>query len=134
MKIKSYYAVSVEAAIASARKELGSEAMLMNSRKTMPEARHLGEYEVVFACTDQPEPGASAAERETLASELAAIRSQVEEISSSIRRASTIAASNFTAGPNLATVFSLLIAGEVDASLAQRIVSGLRSRLVPDGQ
>jgi flagellar biosynthesis GTPase FlhF len=51
MKIKSYFAASVEAAISQAKQELGEKAMLMNSRKAMPESRHLGEYEVVFACT-----------------------------------------------------------------------------------
>jgi flagellar biosynthesis protein FlhF len=51
MKIKSYFAGSVEAAIKQAKQELGEDAMLMNSRKSMPEARHLGEYEVVFAST-----------------------------------------------------------------------------------
>ena len=55
MKIKSYFAASVEAAISQAKQELGEDAMLMNSRKSMPEARHLGEYEVVFACTAIPE-------------------------------------------------------------------------------
>ncbi len=49
MKIKSYYARTVEDAMAAARQEMGSEAMLVNSRKTPVEARHLGEYEVVFA-------------------------------------------------------------------------------------
>ena len=56
MKIKSYFAGSVEAAINQAKQELGEDAMLMNSRKSMPEARHLGEYEVVFACTADAGP------------------------------------------------------------------------------
>jgi flagellar biosynthesis protein FlhF len=56
MKIKSYFAGTVEAAIKQAKQELGEDAMLMNSRKSMPEARHLGEYEVVFASTTSPEP------------------------------------------------------------------------------
>ena len=49
MKIKSYYSRTVEDAIASARQEMGPDAMLVNSRKAPPEVRHLGEYEVVFA-------------------------------------------------------------------------------------
>ena len=48
MKIKSYYSRTVEDAIAAARQEMGPDAMLVNSRKAPPEARHLGEYEVVF--------------------------------------------------------------------------------------
>ena len=42
MKIKSYFAHTVEDAMAQAREELGPEAMLVNSRKASPEARHLG--------------------------------------------------------------------------------------------
>src|ERR1051325_9687824 len=53
MKLKSYYSPTVEDAIALARQELGSDAMLVNSRRALPETRHLGEYEVVFV-TDAP--------------------------------------------------------------------------------
>lgn len=34
MRIKSYFAATVEEAMDKARRELGSEAMLMNSKKT----------------------------------------------------------------------------------------------------
>src|SRR5690349_16387321 len=57
MKIKSYYSRTVEGAMAAARQELGPDAMLVNTRKASPEARHLGDYEVVFATLD-PEPAA----------------------------------------------------------------------------
>ena len=49
MKLKSFFAGSVEAALGLAREELGSEAVLVNSRQAPPEARHMGEYEVVAA-------------------------------------------------------------------------------------
>lgn len=49
MKIKSYFAPTVEDAMAMARQELGPKAMLANSRGAPPEARGRGEYEVVFA-------------------------------------------------------------------------------------
>ena len=48
MKIKSYFASSVEQAIQEARQELGTDAMLITSRRSSPETRHLGAYEVVF--------------------------------------------------------------------------------------
>lgn len=48
MRIKSYFADSVEQAIQEARQELGAEAMLITSRRSAPEARSLGAYEVVF--------------------------------------------------------------------------------------
>jgi flagellar biosynthesis protein FlhF len=49
MKLKSYFAETVEQAISRASRELGPEAMLVYSREAHPEARYLGSYEVVFA-------------------------------------------------------------------------------------
>lgn len=49
MRLKSYFAATVEEAISLASRELGDEAMLIYSRETLPEARYLGQYEVVFA-------------------------------------------------------------------------------------
>ena len=48
MRIRSYYANSVEDGMAMARADLGPDAMLVNSRRTSPETRHLGDYEVVI--------------------------------------------------------------------------------------
>ncbi|MCU1259479.1 MAG: GTP-binding signal recognition particle G-domain [Bryobacterales bacterium] len=53
MHIKTYFSSTVEAAMALARRELGPDAMLMNSRQTPPEVNHLGQYEVVFAARPQ---------------------------------------------------------------------------------
>ena len=55
MRLKSYFAATVEAAMQMAARELGDEAMLVYSRESSPEARYLGRYEVVFAL-----PGESA--------------------------------------------------------------------------
>jgi flagellar biosynthesis protein FlhF len=54
MRVKSYFAATVEAAIAQASKELGDEAMLVYSRPASPEAKYLGRYEVVFALPEEP--------------------------------------------------------------------------------
>ena len=48
MRIKSFYGSTVEDAMAVASAELGEEAMLVNSRRTSVETRHLGEYEVII--------------------------------------------------------------------------------------
>jgi len=58
LRIKTYFATSVEAALSLARKELGPEAMLLNTRQSPAEARHLGQYEAVFASV--PEDAAPA--------------------------------------------------------------------------
>lgn len=49
MRIKSYFASTVEAALDQARRELGPEAILIESRRSAPESRRLGAYEVVCA-------------------------------------------------------------------------------------
>lgn len=56
MRLKSYFAPTVESAMEQARRELGSEAMLVHSRRTGPEASNLGDYEVVFAVPAGPAP------------------------------------------------------------------------------
>jgi flagellar biosynthesis protein FlhF len=48
MKLKSYFSGTVEAAMELARRELGEEALLVNTRPATPETRYLGAYEVVF--------------------------------------------------------------------------------------
>ena len=90
MRIKSYFAESVEEAMDKARIELGSEAMLMNSKDTEPELRHLGRYEVVFGLafadagpngtqTSSP-PSASNGRPDVLAQEIADLRRQIETV------------------------------------------------------
>ncbi len=49
MRMKSFFAPTVQDAVEQARQELGPDALLVNSRKAPPEAQGLGEYEVVFA-------------------------------------------------------------------------------------
>jgi hypothetical protein len=55
MRIKSYFAPSVQSAIALARREFGDDVTLVTSHVAAPESRQLGEYEVVFAI-EEPEP------------------------------------------------------------------------------
>jgi hypothetical protein len=55
MRIKSYFAASVQAAIAMARREFGDGVTLVTSHIAAPDARQFGEYEVVFAIEDQQE-------------------------------------------------------------------------------
>jgi flagellar biosynthesis protein FlhF len=61
MRIKSYFADSVQEAIEKARVELGPDAMLMNTKKTDFELRALGSFEVVFGL-----PGQAAASKPRL--------------------------------------------------------------------
>ncbi|MBI3679853.1 MAG: hypothetical protein HY235_05595 [Acidobacteria bacterium] len=56
MRLKSYYAPSVEAAMEQARAEIGGEALLLESRPSPPDASKLGAYEVVFALPENKPP------------------------------------------------------------------------------
>jgi flagellar biosynthesis protein FlhF len=49
MQTKTYFASSVPAALEVARRELGDEAMLVNSKPSSPEGRPYGRLEVTFA-------------------------------------------------------------------------------------
>ncbi len=55
MKLKSFFAGTVEEALTDARREFGPEAVLVQSRRTSPETRELGEYEVVCALLPEDE-------------------------------------------------------------------------------
>ena len=44
---KSFFAETVEGAIAEATREMGAETLLIDSRRTEPAERHLGAYEVI---------------------------------------------------------------------------------------
>ena len=48
IRLKSYFTNSIPDAIDLARKELGPDALLLNTRQSPPEARHLGPIEVIF--------------------------------------------------------------------------------------
>src|SRR5258708_25376597 len=56
MKLKSYFAATVEAAMNMARLEMGSDAMLVSSRRTDEQLCPLGDYEIVFASTSSNDP------------------------------------------------------------------------------
>ena len=101
MRLKTYFASSVEAAMQLALEQLGPEAMIVNSRKTSNENRHLGEYEVVFATepetrpAEEPTPAkatahASDAETESvkrLHNEVSRLASEIESLGRAMRRA-----------------------------------------------
>jgi flagellar biosynthesis protein FlhF len=137
MKLKSFYADSVEEALGDARREFGPEAVLVQSRRTTVEAKQFGEYEVVCALLPEDETAAvTAAPREqveraeeygahpdvrALAGELAELRRCMERIQSSIALASTASATSGAPAP-VREMLAALLAAEVEPELAQRIV------------
>ena len=140
MKIKSYFSHTVEDAMAMASQELGADAMLLNSRKALPEARHLGEYEVVFATGSiaavdglvetaaaplPPAPPTS----DRLSREVADLKKELEGMRRALTR-SVFAASGWTgASPNLSDAFGVLAAADIGPELAREIVQSAEARL-----
>lgn len=95
MKIKSYFSSSVEKAIQEARREMGADAVLLTTRRSSPEARHLGAYEVVFGTS--PSGSVPTASGVDLNVELQHLQAQLEEVKSALQfghtRADTTGAS-----------------------------------------
>src|SRR5580700_3066600 len=135
MKIKSYYSRSVEGALAAAREELGSDAMLLESRKASPEARHLGEYEVVVALTsDTPtsdsrhDDPATVAARDRLSQDVAELKKELEGMRRAITRTAFAPPQWLSGAPDLSDAYAVLTANEIDPDLAREIVQSAESR------
>jgi flagellar biosynthesis protein FlhF len=132
VRLKSYFARDVKAALDMARVELGPEAMLLESRKAPPEARHLGECEVVMALpSEKPEsPENLQAQQEyiRLSADVAEMRKQMERMAAALSRSSAIASARELPRPELAEVFSSLVEAEVDPVLAHDILQRLRDK------
>jgi flagellar biosynthesis protein FlhF len=144
MKLKSFFAGTVEAALGLAREELGEEAVLVESRKAPPEAQHLGQYEVVVAALDPREAEKVSAagprsaegpkeppEAKGLERELAQLRREMERLRSAVwqsgvgtRGAAALAGGGEALG-------TLLEAG-LDPPLAHEIAACVEARRLGD--
>jgi flagellar biosynthesis protein FlhF len=143
MKIKSYYARTVEDAMAAARQELGPEAMLVNTRKAPPEARGLGEYEVVFASDLGPDEaagpaagissglngGAGHAPRgDRLSDEVAELKKELEGMRRAMTRTALAPSEWLAQSQELSDAYAALAANEVAPDLARDIVQAASAR------
>jgi flagellar biosynthesis protein FlhF len=137
MRIKSYFAAAVEDAMAQARQELGPEAMLVNSRKALPEARHLGEYEVVFAAENAPGQAEGAAAQvqlqggnaDRLAIDVASLKNELEGMRRALVRSAFAPARWSGVSPTASEAYAALAAQEVLPSLAREIVEAAEARV-----
>jgi flagellar biosynthesis protein FlhF len=136
MRLKSYFAESVEAALERARKELGPEAMLVYSREALPEARYLGRFEVVLAQpeADGAERPAAAARREgddpavaKLSREVAWLREQMERMAASVARARAASAAGAQPAA-LAEALGRLAEAGLAAEILEELAGRLRAR------
>jgi flagellar biosynthesis protein FlhF len=142
MRIKSYFASSVDEAMEKARRELGPEAMLLNSKKTEIELRALGAYEVVFGVAAEETrapaspplrvPSAQAGTSslaETrgpdsdLARELAELRKQIETVKRSVDRRPVASPKGATLGADGAEFLERLASAGFSASMAGELAA-----------
>src|ERR1035441_5570374 len=137
MKLKSYFANTVEDAMAMARQELGSDAMLVNSRKASLETRHLGAYEVVFV-SEMPagqteEPAAAAgpkrASGDRLAQQMAELKKELEGMRRTITRSALAPAAWRDSSPDWPDAYGALTSSEVSPELAREMVQAAESRI-----
>jgi len=119
MKIKSYFAESVEQAIQEARQELGNDAMLITSRRSSPETRSLGAYEVVFGLNAPAARQRPAPRPADLSSELQNLRAQLQEIKSALQGSRATESLSSEAEE----LFEEMLSGDLARNIAQEIVS-----------
>jgi flagellar biosynthesis protein FlhF len=131
MRIKSFFASSVEQAIQEARQEMGPDAMLITSRRSAPESRSLGAYEVVFGlqsnATRSAAPASSrpraaqhlAAQPSDLSIELQNLRAQLEEIKSTLQGPR----SPEQATPDAEELFAQLVSLDLSRNVARDVVA-----------
>jgi flagellar biosynthesis protein FlhF len=140
MRLKSYFSATVEEAMALARQELGPEAMLVNSRTAPPEARHLGDYEVVFAAdapfppSEAPTPAGFPAGRRLggqLSLEIAELKKDLEGMRMALRHSAFQASRRTGSSQRFADSYAALVAAEVNPELAREIVDAAEARLAP---
>jgi flagellar biosynthesis protein FlhF len=143
LRLKSYFARDVKTALMMARQELGPEAMLVHSRKAPPEARHLGDCEVVVGVGPEPGPqsappaAAGAREPATLSPETARLSAEVAEMRRQLERmASALSRAAWLAGPSqlpagFSELLSELLAAEVNPDLAHEVLDALRRQNIP---
>jgi flagellar biosynthesis protein FlhF len=146
MRLKSFFANTIEEAIRQARVELGPDAMLVNSKQTGPEGRHLGAYEVV-ACADslggaspaktRREPEGShpskanrgSASIDHLAHEISGLKQQMDHLALALARSGS--AGTFAFDAELARAFTTLADAELDTEVTYDILSRVRAADLP---
>src|SRR5436190_2837606 len=158
MKIKSYFAKSMDEAISKARVELGSDALLLNTRR-LPDSGSGAGYEVVmgvYGATSASETTAPA--RATLrvtpaparvagapsapvkapatsgpaTTEIEKLRAQMDDLQNLLVRSARNQWTSQRSVPEVAEIFERLDGAEVDPILSRDIAAGLEAAMATD--
>jgi flagellar biosynthesis protein FlhF len=160
MRIKSYFAKSMDEALGRARAELGSDALLLNTRRLNDDGK-AASYEVVMGLADDsaapaavavavppplpvaeappapavpavPPPLPQTAPAETASAELEELREKIEELQSLLARQAGTDLGSGRARPELAVLHARLIAADIDAALSRDIVYRMEAAMSTD--
>ena len=139
MRLKSYFAGTVQAAMLLAREELGPEAMLVQSKRTTADTRHMGQYEVVFALQDpEPEPGRPSFQQifvsasdasvrgpaiEQLSAELELLKRRIENMSGTLSAAEQPTPAQLQSDKRRQSLIRSLIEQDLQPDLAEALVT-----------
>src|SRR5579864_8877424 len=131
MKLKSFFADTVEQALTLARAEMGPDAMLVHSKRSGQEARHLGAYEVVCAAATEaaaaPESSlsfrstATMPQTDRLVEDVSELKQQMERLARSLARCGS-GMTGIRQDPELAQAFATLAEADLDGDLAYEII------------
>lgn len=139
MRIKSYFAKSVDQAMAQARVELGEEAMLLNTRRAPADHPSGMNYEVIFGVAGEaPVPvSVPVAKMESLAPappaySLEQLHQQIDEIRTLLVRSSQAQLTMQRAVPELADVYAQLMAADIEPALGKDIMDRLEATMATD--
>jgi flagellar biosynthesis protein FlhF len=150
MKIKSYFAKSMDEAISKARVELGSDALLLNTRR-LPDSGSGAGYEVVMGVAgDTPSREVAAPGRATLrvppappraaaatpaapaTGEIEKLRAQMDDLQNLLVRSARNQWTAQRSVPEVAEIFARLDAAEVDPVLCKDIAARLEAAMATD--
>ena len=138
MRIKSYFAKSVDQAMAQAREELGDEAMLLNTRKAPADHPSGMNYEVIFGVAGEAPVAVPVATKvESPAPEpsthtLEQLHQQIDEIRTLLVRSSQAQLTMQRAVPELADVYAHLMAADIEPAMGKDIVDRLEATMATD--
>jgi len=140
MRLKSYFADTIEEAISRARREMGSDATLVNSKRSGSEARHLGAYEVVCAGETEARPDdpdavrtgapAGAPQMDRLSQNVTESKQQMERLALTLARSGGGMA-GIASDPELSGVFAQLMDADLYADLAHEVIGRMRTPVTP---
>jgi len=138
MRIKSYFAKSVDQAMAQARVELGEDAMLLNTRKAPADHPSGMNYEVIFGVAGEAPvslPVAKVEKAETPAPpaySLEQLHQQIDEIRTLLVRSSQAHLTMQRAVPELADVYAHLMSNDIEPAMGKDIVDRLEATMATD--